>query len=69
MLQFNCSREEENDDNLLELAKEISLTSFGSSHTLFLPQPRTEAASLFCNLRDTIAGLKIIDAVDSAEIG
>lgn len=34
-------------ENLLELATEISLTSFGSSHTLFFPHPRTEAASLF----------------------
>lgn len=40
--------------NLLELAMEISLTSLGSSQTLFLPQPRTEAASLFWSLRETM---------------
>lgn len=38
----------------LELAIEISLTSFGSSHTLRRPQLRTEAASRFCSFRDTI---------------
>jgi len=32
----------------------ISLDSMGSSQTLFFPQERTEAASLFWNLRDTI---------------
>ncbi len=34
-----------------ELAKAISLASFGSSHTLFLPHFSTEAANLFCSLR------------------
>lgn len=41
--------------NLLELATAISWISLGSSHTLFFPQRRTEAASLFCNLSDTMA--------------
>ena len=42
----------------LELAIEISLTSLGSSHTFLIPQLRTEAASRFCSLRDTILPLR-----------
>jgi hypothetical protein len=38
--------------NLLELVLAISLISFGSSHTFFLPHLITEAASLFCSLRE-----------------
>lgn len=38
----------------LELAMAISLTSLGSSQTFPFPQPRTEAASLFWNRRDTM---------------
>lgn len=37
-----------------ELALEISLTSFGSSQTLRLPQPATEAARRFCVRRLTL---------------
>ena len=39
--------------NSLELAIEMSFTSFGSSQTFLRPQSRTEAASLFCSLRAT----------------
>lgn len=46
--------------NLLELAMEISLTSLGSSHTLFLPQPRTDAANRFCSFNDTIAKVCVL---------
>lgn len=35
---------------------EISLTSLGSSQTLFLPHRKTEAARRFCNFRETIVG-------------
>ena len=38
-----------------ELAIEISLASLGSSHTLRSPQLSTEAASRFCNFRDTMS--------------
>jgi hypothetical protein len=38
--------------NLLELVFAISLISLGSSHTFFLPHLITEAASLFCSLRE-----------------
>ena len=38
-----------------ELAMEISLASLGSSQTFRSPQLSTEAASLFCNLRATMA--------------
>lgn len=37
---------------LLELVFAISLISFGSNQTFFLPHRITEAASLFCNLRE-----------------
>lgn len=37
-----------------EFALLISLTSFGSSQTLFLPQPITSAASRFCVVRLTL---------------
>jgi len=39
-----------------EFAREISLISFGSSQTFFLPHLSTLAANLFCNLRETIDG-------------
>lgn len=39
-----------------ELALEISLTSFGSSQILRLPQSATEAASRFCVVRFTLCG-------------
>ena len=38
--------------NLLEFVLAISLISLGSSHTFFLPHLITEAASLFCSLRE-----------------
>ena len=38
-----------------EFAMEMSLASLGSSHTLRSPQLSTEAASRFCNFRDTMA--------------
>lgn len=38
--------------NLRELVFPISLISFGSNQTFFLPHFITEAASLFCNLRE-----------------
>jgi hypothetical protein len=38
--------------NLRELVLAISLISLGSSHTFFLPHLITEAASLFCSLRE-----------------
>lgn len=37
---------------LLEFVFEISEVSFGSNQTFFLPHLRTEAASLFCSLRE-----------------
>ena len=37
-----------------ELAIEISLVSFGSSQTLPRPHLRTDDASRFCSLRDTM---------------
>lgn len=36
----------------LELVLAISLTSFGSNQTFFLPHRITEAASLFCSLSE-----------------
>eukprot|EP01022_Parablepharisma_sp_SALTPOND_P015390 TRINITY_DN2169_c0_g1_i1.p2 TRINITY_DN2169_c0_g1~~TRINITY_DN2169_c0_g1_i1.p2 ORF type:complete len:707 (-),score=74.22 TRINITY_DN2169_c0_g1_i1:4568-6688(-) len=42
-----------------ELAKAISLASFGSSHTLFWPHFSTEAANLFCSLRFGISPMNL----------
>lgn len=38
--------------NLREFVLAISLISFGSNQTFFFPHRITEAASLFCNLRE-----------------
>ncbi len=41
-----------------ELAMEISLTSLGSIQIFLFPHFRTDAASLFCNFRETFANRK-----------
>ena len=51
--QFDDDDDHKN-NHLLELAFDISLVSFGSSHTLFLPHFKTAEASLFCNFNELI---------------
>ena len=46
-------------NKILELAREISLASLGSNHTLFLPHFNTEEANLFYTLSPVI--IKILD--------
>lgn len=52
-----------NDHNpLLELARATSEVSLGSIQTLFLPHLSTDAANLFCNLRNAIS-VKLINDI------